>query len=369
VYIQMNYMGPGGQGYDFVPGVTPANYEIAAVSDPLQNITVEDGIKSALVHEFSTAYGANVAGGRGFVEASYIFRKTNSLIDDFQSRSTGVTDVRVQGVSAGTFTNIVYRNTDLAHRQYQALVFQSRYRLRNNLSVNGHYTLQLENDGNYEGEGSNTPGSTSWIGDFPEIYIESRYYPTGRLQNFQRNRFRLWSIYNLDVGAAGDLSISGLWRVEGSRAYSIAARNQGLTAVQRSILAANGYPDEPGAAHVFFGGGRGTERFPGYGLLDLSVNYDIPVFRSLRPWIKFELYNALNNQKLIAWDTTVSQNQAGPRDSVGLATDFTRSANFGKATGNTATNVSTTGIPTFPRAFQGAPAGGRTFRMAVGFRF
>ena len=248
-------------------------------------------------------------------------------------------------------------------------MFQSRYRVQNNFTVNGHYTVQLENDGNYEGEGTNTPGSTTWIGDFPEIFIEPRYYPDGRLQNFQRNRFRLWTIYNMDMGAGGDLAFSGLWRVEGARAYSLAARNQGLTATQRSILAANGYPDEPAAAHIFFNDERGTEQFPGYGLLDLSVNYNIPVFKSLRPWIKVDLYNVLDNRKLIAFDTTVSQNNAGAKDSVGLATTFNQGANFGKATGNTQTNVSTTGINSFPLAFQGAPAGGRTFRMALGFRF
>ncbi len=229
--------------------------------------------------------------------------------------------------------------------------------------------MQLQNDGNYEGEGSNTPGSTTWIGDFPEIFIEPRYYPDGRLQNFQRNRFRLWTIYNMDMGAGGDLAFSGLWRVEGARAYSLAARNQGLTATQRTILAANGYTDEPAAAHIFFNDERGTEQFPGYGLLDLSVNYNIPVFKSLRPWIKVDLYNVLDNRKLIAFDTTVSQNNAGAKDSVGLATTFNKGANFGKATGNTQTNVSTTGINSFPLAFQGAPAGGRTFRMALGFRF
>ena len=309
VFIQMNYTGPTGQGYAFAPGMNLANYQIAAASDPLQNVTVEDGVKSALVHEFSTAYGANLFNSRGYAEVSYIFRKTNSMIDDFQDTTTGKTDVQVAGASAGTFTNIVYRNTDLAHRQYQALVFQSRYRVQNNFTINGHYTVQLQNDGNYEGEGSNLPGSTTWIGDFPEIFIEPRYYPDGRLQNFQRNRFRLWTIYSMDMGAGGDLAFSGLWRVEGPRAYSLAARNQGLTATQRTILAANGYTDEPAAAHIFFNDERGTEQFPGYGLLDLSVNYNIPVFKSLRPWIKVDLYNALDNRKLIAFDTTVQPEQ------------------------------------------------------------
>ena len=56
-------------------------------------------------------------------------------------------------------------------------------------------------------------------------------------------------------------------------------------------------------------------------------------------------------------DTTVSRNTAGARDSLGLATTFNRGANFGKATGNTQTNLSTTGINAFPLAFQGRRPG------------
>ena len=41
------YQGPAGQGYDFAPGMNLANYPInstnASVSDPLQNVFIEDG--------------------------------------------------------------------------------------------------------------------------------------------------------------------------------------------------------------------------------------------------------------------------------------------------------------------------------------
>jgi hypothetical protein len=180
---------------------------------------------------------------------------------------------------------------------------------------------------------------------------------------------RLWSIYNFGMGPFGDLSVSGLWRADSGLAYTIAARNQSLTTTQKQILANAGYPDQPGSAHVIFNNERGTERFAGYGLFDTSINYNIPVFRSLRPWVKFDVYNLLDNRKLIAWNTTVSQNNAGAKDSVGLATTFTKGSSFGKATGNTVTNLSQTGISSFPVAFGGAPRGGRTYRVAVGFRF
>jgi hypothetical protein len=170
------------------------------------------------------------------------------------------------------------------------------------------------------------------------------------------------------MGRAGDASLSGLWRVDSARVYSLAARNQGLTATQRALLQAAGYPDGPGPTHVFFGD-RGSEEFAGSGVLDMSVNYNVPVFRTLRPWVKLDVYNLFNNQKLIAWNTTISQDPASPKDSLGYATGYVKGAAFGTATGNTVTNLNVTTINAYPVAFGGAPAGGRTFQVAVGFRF
>ena len=75
---------------------------------------------------------------------------------------------------------------------------------------------------------------------------------------------------------------------------------------------------------VFFNGERGSETFPGYGLFDTSINYNIPVFRTLRPWVKFDVYNLFNNQKLIGWNTAVTQNAASAKDNLGLATGYTK---------------------------------------------
>lgn len=205
----------------------------------------------------------------------------------------------------------------MARRQYQSLVLESQYRLFDNLSVNGHWTVRLENDGNYEGEETNQPGDISAIGDYPEAFPEHRYYPLGRLQNFQRHRLRAWTIYN-HLGRAGDVSVSGLWRYEGSRAFSHGIRNFSTTPQQRATLQAAGYPDAPTQTHLYFGGERGTGRFPGYGLVDVSINYNIPVFRTLRPWIEVDVYNALDNRTLIAWNTNITPDPNSPLDEFGL---------------------------------------------------
>jgi hypothetical protein len=366
------YQGPPGQGYGFAPGTNIANYPVSsansAVSDPTKNVFMAPGTKSPLTHEFTLSYGANVLKGRGYGEVTYVARVTHDLIEDFQTIQDGFTNVVVNGISAGEFTNVNYQNTDLANRQYQAMVFQARYNIAKTWNINGHYTLQLKNYGNYEGEGTNQPGKVSQIGNYPEAFNAARNSPSGNLQDFQRSRLRIWSVKQWTMSRAGDLSVSGLLRVDSGRAYSLAARNQPLTATQNAIIANAGYPDTPQLQTVYFGD-RGSQTFPGFGVFDASVNYNIPVFRKLRPYVKFDIYNLFNNEKLIAYSTTISQNRAAGVDNLGLATSYKQASTFGTATGNTQTNLNESNINTYPTAYDSATPGGRTFQMAVGFRF
>jgi hypothetical protein len=325
-------------------------------------------MKSPLVHELSASYGANLFAHKGYGEVSYVYRRTTDLIEDFQAVAGGFTDVVVQGVDAGKFTNIIFQNTDQDHRDYSGMVFQARYNITPNWTVNGHYTLQFKNDGNYEGEGTNTPGSTSQLGNFPEILEAGRSYPDGRLQDFQRSRLNAWTVYTWRMANGGNLSFSGLWTLNSARVFSLVSRNVPLTATQNAILASAGYPDSPVVQTLFYGD-RGSQEFAGYGLINLSVNYDIPVFKTLRPWVKFDVFNLFNDEKMIAWNTTVAPNSAGGTDSLGLPTTFTPGTNFGNATGNTVSNAFLSNIAAYPLAFPGAAPGGRTMQVSVGFRF
>jgi hypothetical protein len=367
------YAGPAGQGRNFAPGFDPRNYPVgpdASVTVPTANVFTDGSLSSPLTNEFTASYGANLRRGRGYAEASYVYRKTGNLIEDYQTIAGGFTHVVAYGIDAGDVTNIIYRNTNDLYREYQGLVFQSRYRITNRWSVNGNYTVQLENNGNYEGEGTSRPGRLSFFGNYPEAFNATRNFPDGRLQDFERNRVRLWSIYDLDMGHAGDLSVSGLWRIDSGQVYSLAARDQSLTTVQKNILVAAGYPDAPSTVgNMVFFAPRGSETFPGYALVDMSVNYNVPVGGKLRPWVKLDIYNLFDNLKLIAWNTTITQNRNGPLDNLGLATTYIPGSTFGTATGNTVTNLNNTGFNTYPIAFSGATRGGRTFRVAVGVRF
>jgi hypothetical protein len=350
------YVGPAGQGRGFAAGFNPANYSYANIfaSFPSANVTFAPGLTSPLTREF-TASGGVELGGRGSTQLTYVWRGARDLIEDDISLANGTTSVQQAGQDL-TLTNRVFRNSNAAFRDYQGLLLQARYEARHDLSLNGHWTLQLQNEGNYEGEAASQI-VTSQIGDYPEIFTEARSYPTGRLANFQRHKVDLWAIYQVHAGRWVQGSWSGLWRYNSPRVYTLRALNQGITATQVGILAAAGYPDAPLSQTVYYGA-PGSEQFAGSAVFDTSFNYDTPVIRSVRPWVKIDVFNLFNNQKLIGWNTTIRQDATTPRDALGLRTGYVKGALFGQATSNT----------NYPVPFAGQ-TGGRTLRIAIGLRF
>ncbi|MBI3049147.1 MAG: TonB-dependent receptor [Acidobacteria bacterium] len=353
-FLGGTYIGPPGEGRSFAPGFDPANYRIVNGRFPTANVFVDDDLSSPIAREFTLAAGTEL-GPRGHAKATYVWRDTENFVEDFITLENGVTPVVRDGRNFGTFTNVIMRNSDVPERRYQALLFDSRYTVSDDITISGHWTVELKNEGNFEGEATNQPGISSVIHDFPEIYSEARHYPFGRLDNFQRHKIRLWALYNLDLGWAGSLSVAPLWRYNSALTYSLAAANQPLTAIQRARAAT--YPNLPSSQTVFFGE-RGSEEFEGYGLVDVGLQYEIPVWRTLRPWVKFDTYNVFNNDKLIAWNTVVRQDPNAPADELGLRTGYTKGPLFGQGTATTH----------YPRWLPGEN-GGRTFRLAFGLRF
>ena len=189
----------------------------------------------------------------------------------------------------------------------------------------------------------------------------------GRLQNFQRHKLRAWAIYDMNFGRGGSMSVSGLVRVDSSLAYSLAQR-VAPTATQRvhggRRLPVRSVPRTCSSRRA------APRRSPRCGLLDTSVHYNVPLFSDLRPWIKFDVYNLMNNQKPVRFSTTVSQNAATSADNLGLRTGYTPAATFGKATGNTVTNLNQTAIPTRMRRLASvAPTATAAARSALRWAF
>ena len=103
------------------------------------------------------------------------------------------------------------------------------------LTLNANWTIQLKNEGNYEGEEAGPPGATSLIGDFPEAFNASRHFPDGRLNSFQRHRARLWAIYTAARGPIRrHLGVGAACVSNRPLAFSLRAEEQPLTAIQKA---------------------------------------------------------------------------------------------------------------------------------------
>lgn len=354
------YTGPAGEGLGFAPGLNPGNYTVPVAGNfPTANVSFADGLSSALNKEWTASFGGEL-GSRGYAKATYVNRRTTDIIDDFILAELGATTVTRGGVEVGTYDNVQFRNTgDALHRDYQALVFQSRHGLTSAWSVSGHWTVQLRNNGNMEGESAGRPGAPSAYGDYPEAFTADRAYPDGRLDDFQRHKVRVWTTYLFDMGRFGGLDVTALYRYNSGLTYSLRANGEALSAAQKAAAATAGYTGLPGGGvQTIYFGERGSEQFSGAGLVDLNLGYNVPVFKSLRPYVKFEVLNVLNDQTLTSYDTTVSANWNGPLDAMGLPTTYTKGPRFGQPTRSA----------DYP-AWRTGQTGGRAFLVAGGFRF
>jgi hypothetical protein len=187
------------------------------------------------------------------------------------------------------------------------------------------------------------------------MYVASRSFPDGRVDDFQRHKVRMWASYHLDLRRFGAFDVSPLYRFNSGRTYSLVAAGVPLSAQQ--IARNPGYARPPTSQSIFFGE-RGSQSFASYHLVDLAATYNVPAWQSLRPWVKVEALNALGNQKLISWNTTITADNAGPKDENGLPINYIKSAAFGTASGPSS----------YPRPRPGID-GGRTFLLAAGIRF
>jgi len=353
------YLGPPGQGVDFDPGFNPDNYFFFYAYDPTGNVIVENNIKSPVVKEWTLSAGMQLRRG-GYLKAIYTNRDYSSFVENFLcTASAGVPcpgpgDTGTSLVSVGPamteFNNIVYANSNEPTRKYQGLQLIGRSVLSDNWEVDGSWTHQFKDNGNFEGEGVNTPGISSLFGYFPGYYVPSRHYPDGKLNDYQADKIRAWTTYTFNWGRGGDLAATLLANYNSATTFSYTASlPAGYSATQRAIL--SHYLSSPNNFQTVYFGDRGAGTFKGATTFDVTLLYDVPVWQRLDAFVKADVINILNDDTLITWDTSITPVAGGPVDSTGLPTTYTKTPNFGNPIDNTS----------YPLP--------RQYRLAVGFRF
>jgi hypothetical protein len=113
------YVGPAGQGRDFAAGFDPANYDYNGIyaSFPSANVSFAPDLSSPLTREFTASAGKEI-GRKGSAQATYVWRRTSNLIEDYVSLATGTTHIMQDGQDM-VVSNRVYANSDEAFRAYQ----------------------------------------------------------------------------------------------------------------------------------------------------------------------------------------------------------------------------------------------------------
>jgi len=326
--VTSQYNGPAGTGLGFAPGFDLSNYSVVSGSFPVKNVFMDAGLATPLTKEWTLQAGRRL-GNRGDVKFVYVHRNTGDLLDDFITLDRGRTTVVENGRTFGTFDNSFITNTDLPFRRYQGLTGQVNYRPTERWTFSANYTMQIKNEGNFEGEAANQPGNYSIIGNQPEFYTAERHYPEGRLDQYQKHKFRLFANLDQKIGRFGRANVGLIYRYDSPIARSLTAANVPITAIQRAKDP--GYANVPTTQTLFFGE-RGSYLLERSHLVDVAVNYDLPSVRTARLWVKAEVRNAFNSQPNILADLTITPNNAGPLDANGLATEFVKGVNFGKAT-------------------------------------
>ena len=348
-YLGFDYIGPTGEGIDFAPGFDPRNYAVDEGNFPVANVSIDPDVKSPLTTEVTFGIGRQIRGG-GFVKLLYTRRNTKRFFEDFITIDNSQTPVVQSGLDLGTFDNLVIKNTSEMKREYQGLYLHTNVPLTSRWEFTGHWTYQIRNHGNFEGEGANTPGSYSVFMDYPEFRDKARHYPEGRLDDFQKHKVVAYTTYVQPLGRLGDLAGSLFFRYESPLTYSHTVSSFARTTQQSAKDP--GYA-RPMPTQTLFFGKRGENEFAGHHIFNFALSYSVPVWRTARPWVKLEVRNMLNNDKQIAWDRTITavRAPAGPVDSLGLPTTFTKGTRYGTAT-------SLAHYPT-----------GRELFVSLGFRF
>jgi hypothetical protein len=352
------YTGPSGAGKDFAPGFDLANYVGGSGFFPTANVFFDPNVSSPVTKEYTFAAGAQLPHG-GFVKAVYTHRHITNFLEDFVSLQTGTTTVVQNGINYGTFQNVQYRNSDFPTRTYSALTLQADYKINDHWGVSANYTHQFDNFGNFEGEALQQVGNTTLYGNYPGLFSEARNYPSGNLSGYQANRVRAWSTYEVGLGKAGTIDLGALFYYDSPVSYSLEAQGVPLSSVQTALGAAQGYTTPLPTTQPLFFDTRGSQFYNPLYRLDVALNYQIPVFKSLRPWFKVQIVNVFNYNTPLSFNTAISPNNAGPVDSLGLPTTFTKGPQFGQATNNS--NFAIGQNDTIPFT--------RTYEFALGFRF
>jgi outer membrane receptor protein involved in Fe transport len=304
---------------------------ITTITDPAQPIRfTADDITAPYANDFNLSLKHALPRNTGTFSVTFTDRSFRNLLDDFVGEEgfTTVEDPLGSGASFD-FDLVRWDNASDANRHYQALTAAFDYRPGAKWDVGGNWTYAFT-EGNYEGEGRNTPSSGSVIGDYPGSINEELAYPYGYLDEDVRHRINAWGAYRFDFDRAGQLTVGSTVLYQSAFNYS---KTGGIPLEDEAE-----YLNEVGTTYTAFFGGRGNDRFNDWWALNASAKYQIPFYKDASAWLKLNVINLLDNDEVISWQTS------GSADTSGAVPDWNPTGNFGSDECQSAPGLGCTGF-------------------------
>lgn len=316
------------------PGFRRSDYDSVPfyVSDATKNVILDKDFKAPLTIEFTTGLKHKVS-DRTNLTMLFIYRNQTRMFEDYQG-DEGVVDIEGTPTSIIRWGNVTDDQADRVYRALQTTWESSADFFGGKLFVRGNLTLSRL-DGNYEGDGGNSPGGGTAIGNYEKTRPDAVAY--GRLNNDEPVRVKTQALWSRPIGK-NTLALGFNFDYASGKPYS-------LTNSRRDLDNA-GYADSAGSYTRFYGR-RGSGRFNDVYGLDFSAQWDGKIGPAtgatsrLGYFIKLTAFNVLNNIQQATWDTRAAGNNVAwaPR--------------------------STFGKPTVPTNF----VGNRIMQLDLGFRF
>jgi outer membrane receptor for ferrienterochelin and colicin len=285
-----------------------ANYAIGAgnpiayYNNPTLNVKLNDKMKAPTVDEFqgSYAYSFNWEGvGEGYIKVTGVYKNWKNLIDVTTGNNGQVADP----TGALIYMNIWDNNPD-AKRKYKGLEVEGQFN-RNGWTYGGNVTWS-KLQGNYEGEGTNTPGRgesiNSWyIQNGTQYFDKNWIHPYGYLFGHDPLRMRLNAskAFNNEFGKT---TVGFIYRFDSGSHYS------NVRSISRARLGSSALSSQAGSSFSqYMDQERGAGVYNGSSFLDLSISHDFPLFKvagkDVVAFGKVVITNVFNHQQIITFNT------------------------------------------------------------------
>lgn len=267
------------------PSIPGGNTKFAGILDSPYN----DEITVGLLKRF---------GATGMVRLDYVNRKAADFYITQLDLTTGTTTT-----PNGTYNWTVYKNApgNLLERTYNALEVSWSFKPWSKWTIGGNYTYS-ELYGNIEGEtGTNGPIATGIL-QYPEYRQLSWYAPKGDLSSDQRNKARLWVVWDFLSAKHHSASVSLM------ESYFTGNPFGAVGTIPIAAYVTNPGYITPPTTQTYYFSARDAYHTNNYKSTDISLNYSfiVPALgANLEFFIQPVLSNVFNEHAVQIMNSTV----------------------------------------------------------------